>query len=196
MKSRFALFLTLISVSNAAHAQDIYRTHRNARFGTLVRYPANLVAPQVESENGDGRKFLSRDGQIELTTYAFRNLRNRSARTEMNRAVADWKRDGARLTYFKSGVSWFVLSGYVGNDIFYEKTLLQNDVFHTLIWQYPQTAKKRLDASVSRSAAAFSVGKSRESASPALAPRPQTTSKPRVLPPPRPRALPRATSGY
>lgn len=172
--------------TGAARAGDTFRLYQNARFGTMVRYPANLVAPQSESANGAGRKFLSRDRQIELTIYAFRNTANRSARGEMNRAIRDWKRDTARLTYAKSSSSWFVLSGYLGADIFYEKTRLQNGVFHTLIWQYPQGLKKRLDASVARSTASFSVAKT-------AAPKPVSRAQPKASsrPTPTPQSLPK-----
>jgi hypothetical protein len=179
MKSSL-LLLAVLLLSGAARAQDIYRTYQNARFGTIVRYPQNLVVPQPESDDGDGRKFVSPDGQIELTTYARHNRSRRSARGELNRAVSDWKRDGARLTYARSGISWFVLSGFLGEDIFYEKTLLQNGVFHTLIWQYPKVSKKRLDASVSRSAAAFSASRGRTVAASIPTSVPQRAVQPRV----------------
>ncbi len=187
MKFAFPFLLGVLCWTPIARAQDTYRTYRNARFGTTVRYPANLVEAQPESANGDGRKFLSRDGRIELTVYGFGNARNRSASGEMRRAISDWKRDGARLTYFKAGRSWFVLSGYVGADVFYEKTLLQRGTFHTLIWQYPKTLKKRLDASVSRSASSFFVGNAAQNQVGA-APRPQSTpaSSPTSMPTPTP----------
>ncbi|MBW3636947.1 MAG: hypothetical protein KY445_10890 [Armatimonadetes bacterium] len=67
---KFSIFLALLcglSLAPRAEAQDTYRTYRNARFGTSVQYPANLLIPQPESKTRDGRKFLSRDGRIELT---------------------------------------------------------------------------------------------------------------------------------
>lgn len=194
MKFHFLLIIALAATGlGAADAQDVYRTYRNARFGTVVRYPANLVAPRPESENSGGGKFFSPDGQTELTIYARRNALRRSARGEMGRAIADWKADGGRLTYYRNASSWFVLSGYLGEDIFYEKTLLRNGVFHTLIWQYPKIQKKRLDAGVSRSAASFSVGKPFEARAATL-PRPQPTLPLPTEPAPRPEPAPQPTS--
>ncbi len=203
-----ALLLFTLTVTRAASAQDTYRTYFNTRFGTTVTYPINLVTPRPEPDNGDGRKFVSRDGQIELTVYGFHNSFSHSVRGEMARAASDWKRDGARLTYSKAGASWFALSGYLGADIFYEKTLLRNGVFHTLIWQYPKALKQRLDASVSRSVATFSVGTGIESAlaPPTPIPKrvpsarttvPQPIRKPRFSPKKRPASQPgAAASGY
>ncbi len=205
IKSAFLLLATLFGASFTAEAGDSYRTYRNPRFGTTLVYPANLIAPLPDSARGDGRKWVSRDGQIELTTYAFRNRAARTASGEMKRAISDWKRDRARLTYSRSGASYFVLSGYLGADIFYEKTLLRNGVFHTLIWQYPQILKKRLDAGVARSAASFSAGRvikapfsaPVQKSAPGPTPAPTAASIPvdRARIAPR-KVAPRAASGY
>jgi hypothetical protein len=154
--SLFVLF-GLLGFMPRADAQDNYRTYRNARFGTSVQYPAHLLLPQRESSNGDGRKFLSRDGRVELTVYGFNNSAGRSASGEMNRAVRDWKRDKAQITYAKAGNGWFVLSGYVGRDIFYEKTIARGSTFHTLIWQYPAALKRSLDVPLTRSVRTFTA---------------------------------------
>lgn len=187
---KFVRFLTfyclaaccLMKATLPVQAQNAYSTYRNARFGTVVQYPSNLLVPQREADNGDGRRFVSRDGDIELSIYAFRNLRNRSVNGEMQRAVSDWKRDGARLTYWKWQGNWFTLSGFVGGDIFYEKTLLRNGVFHTLIWQYPQTRKRQLDEPVTRSVRSFAVGVGLEQPVPRPTPRPTNRPVPRATP--------------
>ncbi|HEX9997490.1 MAG TPA: hypothetical protein VGB45_10130 [Abditibacterium sp.] len=201
---KFAVFAAALLLCFPVDAQDNYLSYRNARFGTTVLYPANLLVPRPESANGDGRRFFSRDGKVELSVFAFHNTSGRSIRREMNRALRDWRRDGARVTYQKFGSTWFVASGYVGSDIFYEKTLFKAGVFHTLIWQYPQSLKARLDAPVTRSVRSFSVGKSLErpiaAPSQALAAPAQTsvakTSVAQASPTPR-NSQPRVrTSGY
>lgn len=201
MKHLFApcllLGAALFHLPHVARGQELFNSYQNARYGTTVRYPANLLVPQPESENGDGRKFLSRDGFIELTVYGSHNVFSRSAAGEMRRAIADWKADGASLTYYRATNGWFVLSGYLGGDIFYEKTLLRHGVFHTLIWQYPKTLKKRLDASVSRSAASFSVGQGIEVTTPQPTKRPPTAPSRRAASTRRRTSRPTATSsGY
>ena len=170
---RLLLWSSLLLVLAPLQAQNTYRTYRNARFGTIVQYPANLVVAKPESDNGDGRKFVSRDNQIELTIYAFNNVRNRSAEGEMNRAIRDWRRDAARLTYQKAGSGWFVLSGYIGDDIFYEKTLLRGQVFHSLIWQYPKSLRSNLDAPVTRSVRTFTTSAALDTPRKAATPSPR-----------------------
>lgn len=151
--------LALLCVIVPSWAADEYRTYTNSRFGTTVQYPANLLIPRPEAQNGDGRRFVSKDELIEMAVYASHNVAARSAKTEMERAIADWKRDGGRLTYYKWETGWYTASGYIGDDIFYEKALLKDGVFHTLIWQYPMSFKARLDAPLTRSVRSFSTGR-------------------------------------
>lgn len=189
----------LCAALTSARAQDAYRLYWNARFGTTLQIPTNLIA-QRAPDNNDGRKFVSRDGAVELTVYAAHNVFGRSLRDASARSLRDWKSEGARLTFQKSGPNWFALSGYLGDDIFYEKTLLRNGDFHTLIWQYPRARRAQLDAAVTRSVRTFHVGGSFEH--PAPLPAPTALPRPRRAPtaPPRPRRTPPASpsraSGY
>ncbi|RYG62705.1 hypothetical protein EON80_22615 [bacterium] len=179
-----------------SQAADEYRTYFNARFGTTLQYPANLVTPQPESQNGDGRRFLSKDGAIELTVYGSHNALGRTVKTQMERAIADWKRDGARLTFQKYGPGWYALSGYSGDDIFYEKALFQNGDFHTIIWQYPKEYKARLDVPVTRTVRTFAVGKGLETTSAQPTPRPKKSTRPAARPKKtRPTAVPTSSPG-
>jgi hypothetical protein len=162
MKSGLSILLWLLVAALPSQAADYYRTYVNSRFGTVVQYPASFLEPRPEADNGDGRRFVSKNEAIELTVYAFNNTLSRSVKGEMSRAISDWKADGARLTYQKSGTDWYTLSGYAGDDIFYEKTLFKNGVFHTLIWQYPKTLKARLDAPVTRTVRSFTAEQSIE----------------------------------
>ena len=168
-----------------ARAADSYRTYTNARFGFVALYPSNLLSSRPESDNGDGRKFVSRDGKIELTTFAATNINDATLSQMQTRALADWKSDKARLTYVKSGPQWFALSGYVGDAIFYEKTVNWNGVFHTMIWRYPKSLKARLDAPVSRTVRAFDARNFvRPTFKSADEPRSQTRKAPALTPTP------------
>lgn len=160
-----ALFLVLlwsalsVRSADAANeaASDVYRRYTNSRFGTSVLYPSTLVTPERESRLGEGRQFWSRDRKVSLRVFATRNSPRRSLQVQLDRVRGDWKADRARVTYARSGTDWFVLSGYVENDIFYEKTVLKDGVFHTLIWEYPRQMRRRLDEPVTRSVQAFTA---------------------------------------
>lgn len=156
---KFLVFLPVFAAAStfasSVQAADSYRFYTNARFGYRVQYPSNLVAPLPESTNRDGRKFRSRDGKIVLTTYGSNNVSGRTLRTELARSVRDWRADGGRVTLQRATSRWFVVSGFVGNDIFYEKTVLHQGAFCTLIWEYPRSMRARLDAPVTRAFGSF-----------------------------------------
>lgn len=151
---KFLLFLSLC-VWTPVFGADAYQNYRNARYGYALDVPTFLIA-KPEAENGDGRRFVSSDGKVLLRVFGASNSLNRSVSGQKWRATSDWRRDGARVTYSQSGANYYVLSGFVGGDIFYEKTVVWNGQFHTLIWEYPAPLKKRLDAPVTRSVRSFS----------------------------------------
>ena len=186
----FPLFLAVFTPVQGA---ETYRTYRNARFGFALDVPIFLIA-KPEAANGDGRHFVSRDGKISLRVFGSQNP-NSSLSAARWRAVRDWRRDGARVTYSKNGANYYVVSGFVGTDIFYEKTVAWNGKFHTLIWEYPPALKKRLDAPVTRSVRSFTPRNFRVSRAVSVekvAPAPKPT--PIVVIEPIPMATP--VSGY
>lgn len=152
---RIITLLLLLLCQTASFAQDNFQTYRNARFGYSIAYPANLLIAQPEADNGDGRKFKSRDGKIVLTVFGRQNVFNRTLKGESEKAIGDWKKDGAKVTYWKRGKDYFAISGYVGNNIFYEKTVGRNNQFYTYFYEYPKTLKKRMDVPVNRAFASF-----------------------------------------
>jgi hypothetical protein len=151
----FTLLLVTLLCQTFSFAQDTFKTYKNARFGYSIAYPANLLVPQPEAQNGDGRKFKSRDGKIVLTVFGRLNTADRSLKAETDKALADWKKDGATVTFWKRGKNYFAISGYVGNNIFYEKTVQRRDGFNTYFYEYPKTLKKRMDVPVNRAFASF-----------------------------------------
>jgi hypothetical protein len=151
----FTLLLVTLLCQTFGFAQDDFQTYRNARYGYSIVYPANLLIPQPEAQNGDGRKFRSRDGKIVLTVFGRQNVSNRSLKAETDKALADWKKDGATVTFWKRGKNYFAISGYVGNNIFYEKTVQRGGQFNTYFYEYPKTLKKRMDVPVNRAFASF-----------------------------------------
>ncbi len=117
------LVLGVCLVADARVTQEKYSTYSNARFSYVISYPAGLLTPQGESDNGDGQKFLSRDGQVEMIVYGSENASEQSLRDLYNSQLrgegnAQSKR---QVTYKVLRGNWFVVSGYEGDRVYYQR---------------------------------------------------------------------------
>ncbi|MGH6816654.1 MAG: hypothetical protein ACREC6_13225 [Hyphomicrobiaceae bacterium] len=95
-------------------------TYRNERFGFVVRYPTEVFEPAEQQGSSDGRVFASRDGDARLIASAGLNT---SAQTlqEYRRFVMEQTYQGAIYDYKPVRKTWFVLSGTLGDKMFYER---------------------------------------------------------------------------
>lgn len=126
-------------------APPAYKTYHNARFGYRIDYPAAL-RPQPEADNGDGRRFVSADGQTVLTAYAAYNVLDGGLAEERKMSRETWQQQGATITLDQKLASGFVLSGRNKGRIFYEKTVLRANTLTTFSWEYPAARKAVMDA--------------------------------------------------
>ncbi len=115
--------------------------YANARFGYSLTYPADLFTPGPESENGDGRTFDGPDG-ARLLVFASHNALGSTVA-----AAFDEERlaPGLEVTYSVKKKDWFVVSGVKDGMIVYRKSILKDDVWHTLELTYPYGLKARID---------------------------------------------------
>lgn len=126
-----------------------YRTYTNARYGFSIAYPVGLLVPQGEPDNGDGQKFVSRDGSASLTAFGSHRL-DRSLQDEFQSA-----QENRSVTYKVLKRDMFVVSGTENGKIFYQKTLLRGDVFKTFIIEYDEQERATFDAITTRVARSF-----------------------------------------
>jgi len=134
-----------------------YESYVNERFDYRVLYPANILTPQDPPTNQDGRTFQSPDRQIVMQVYGRNNalsesLNERYQQVLQQRSNADLDRS---VTYQTIGDNFFVVSGYQGEWIFYQKTILDNDVFKTLEFSYHRSFQPAFDLIVSEVANSF-----------------------------------------
>ncbi len=104
-----------------------WATYANSRFAYSICYPKNLLEPQGESPNGDGQKFLAKDG-AQLLVYGSNNALNESINDIFNRTASRLAGSSGKVTYKAIKPSWFVFSGQQGSTIFYAKTLYAKDL--------------------------------------------------------------------
>jgi hypothetical protein len=125
----FSLVL-LIGLAISASASDVrYDRYVNVRFAFGISYPAGTLIPQGEADNGDGQKFLSRDGKTVMLAYGYNNPGEYTLKSVFRDEVAGDKADSSRrtVTYKASKKNWFVVSAIESDKVFYTKVIYKAD---------------------------------------------------------------------
>ena len=110
----------------------------NQKYGYGIACPATF-APQGESDAGDGQVFLAPKDAGEIRVYAAYNVMNSTLDQRYKESAA---MVGGKPQYSVRKKDWFVVSGMMDGKIYYEKTLLQKDVFYTVSFTYSPEAKE------------------------------------------------------
>jgi hypothetical protein len=140
MKNLICFVCLCLGVAAAAHqtilatSQNDYKTYTNARFKYSISYPADLLTPQGESENGDGQVFKEKGpSSVEMRVYGGYIVSNETLRSRYAELVRKWSNG---ITYKVIRRDWFVVSAIVSGKIHYQKTILRGDVFKTFEIEY------------------------------------------------------------
>lgn len=124
---------------------DSLKEYCNERYNFCISYLASFM-PQGESYNGDGQKFVSKDGKAVISAYGGLAIIDISDDIEKvyNTAISDEK-----ITYKVLKNNYFIISGYdENNNIFYRKTVSKTinyfdeentNIYQTLIITYPKS---------------------------------------------------------
>ncbi len=116
---------------------------------TAQTRPPKLVPPGWSTQQVEGRndviRYVSPDGAAVLTLHDLPR-RGLSLREEL----ADVSGSGGDITYRRVADSWFVISGYRDDKIFYTRVELAcgGRRWHVAELTYPRRQKARLDAAV------------------------------------------------
>ncbi|MEO1217367.1 MAG: hypothetical protein AAFY45_27820 [Bacteroidota bacterium] len=131
-------------------AQERYKTYQNVRFEFCLDVPYQIFEAQRPPENGDGLRFLSRYGESLLITHGGHSL-GKSLKQEMEFELetGDFRDRKREITYERIAEDFFILSGYVGEKIFYQRTHLENKIFKSLYLEYPKAEKERFNEIIS-----------------------------------------------
>lgn len=143
----------------AAQAAGGWETYRNARFGYAISYPPTLLVPGPEAMNGDGRGFRSPDRQTAMLVFG-RLLQPGETLASIYGDAE--KRFGAdRITYKVRKRTWFVLSGFVADQlIFYKAGMIYTAppgsltpgarIYASFELSWPETRRAVVDKKVGR----------------------------------------------
>ncbi|KMS56620.1 hypothetical protein V474_14010 [Novosphingobium barchaimii LL02] len=119
-----------------------WQTYGNGRFEYTICYPADLMTPAPEADNGDGRTFSAADGAKMLVWGTF-NTEELTPPQVMAHETARITREGGRVTYKTYKPGWYALSGTQDGKVFYQRGLSNSVRFVTfrLIYDKASAAK-------------------------------------------------------
>lgn len=129
------LGLAVLEGGAALLANVAWREYGDARLGCRVRSPRQLL-PQADA--GEGQRFVSRGGELELLVYGARNEPRRDLRQALRDAHGAARLAGLTCAPLAElGGNAFVLTWREGERVCLRKTVLEANVFKTLEVRYP-----------------------------------------------------------
>ncbi|WP_461207272.1 hypothetical protein [Clostridium sp. DL1XJH146] len=117
-----------------------YLLYVNDRFGFSIQYPEFLCNGE-ESFNGDGITLTSESGEVELAVWGAHNVLEETIESLYNEEIN--KHPNAAYKVIRD--DFFVVSWVEGDKIFYENTVVSEDVINTFVIQYPVEQKEEFD---------------------------------------------------
>ena len=132
----------------------------NAGAGFELKYPADVFAPKPGGLEADDRLFVSEDGHAVLRVYANRSSPG-TAPSKYRASLLAKRYAGASLDYAPQRENWFVLSGTLGQEMFYERVSFSCDrrSFHGWLITYPVLERQFYDAVVEEMHRTYRHGK-------------------------------------
>jgi hypothetical protein len=123
-----------------------WERYRSERFGYSLLFPADLLSPREESQNGQGVEFVSEDGRIRLKVLVVYNEDRVTPEQYRAALIKEFPQYGA-IEYGPMGQSWFVLSGVRGSSIYYQKVMFAcgGRLINAFALTYPEERKGAYD---------------------------------------------------
>jgi hypothetical protein len=119
-----------------------YTRYVDAKSGIAITYPKAIFTKSGES-TGQFTKFVSSDGLATFFLIGMPNHYKQSIYDLSAAAEQSFAEEGAQITYRRAKQDWFVLSGFVANNIFYRKTVLSDggQIIGTFQINFPKDQK-------------------------------------------------------
>jgi hypothetical protein len=125
-----AICALVVSAATAAGAvpkhvqlpEDGWVTYKSDDFGYSFYYPSTFFTPQAIAATGEPKIFLSPDRRAKIVVSGVDNDENISLARYRATLLHEFGGYDA-LDYSPQGQTWFVLSGYRGDNIYYQKVL-------------------------------------------------------------------------
>jgi hypothetical protein len=133
--------------------------YRNARFGFTMTYPSSFVLdPDSIPEGGDSARFWTPDRRATAVVTGIRNGLGQSLADLLDEATKDVTENShGTITYTRSRDNWFVISGFIGERIFYRRSFLsdRSRVIGSLWVEFPRNMRPCFEDAVSMMSLSF-----------------------------------------
>jgi hypothetical protein len=133
--------------------------YRNARFGFTMTYPSSFeLDPDSIPEGGDSARFWTFDRRATAVVTGIRNGLGQSLADLLEEAAKDVTENShGVITYTRSRDNWFVISGFMGERIFYRRSFLtdRSRVIGTLWIEFPRNMRPCFEDAVSMMSLSF-----------------------------------------
>ena len=146
MRIGVILLLYLVAISSVSAATRTWTYERDHALGFNFSYPRDLF----QRTEGDGKPsfhyFVSRGAEAKLMVGAWNNEAGQTPSEFKQWLLANTGGYDA-TTYVPRGRTWFVFSGYRGDDIYYEKVMFScaGSVVNVFAITYPQGLRRQYD---------------------------------------------------
>ena len=123
-----------------------WTTYRNTRFGFSLKIPDAIFLRGEAAADVAENMWVSRDGRSVLHITSVPNMAGIKA-AQHRRLLMQQRYGGATLDYAPEKANWFVLSGTLGEEMFYERVTLSCDGRSMHSWQlvYPVSERAVYD---------------------------------------------------
>lgn len=149
---RLILLAAVLAVA-PAHAQEFgWRQYADPVFGMRIDYPATLFTGTETTPTGI--VFTGTDVRLEVSAIAMPGI----VTANDIRAYIGTAFGYDNVTYSPQGQSWLVLSGYRGQNVFYEKFFAVGGTIQGFSFEYPVAARHLYDPLVERLEDSFRPG--------------------------------------
>jgi hypothetical protein len=145
------ILLYLAAMSSVSATTPPWAHERDPGLGFDFSYPLNLF----QRTEGDGKPsfhyFVSRDAEAKLMVGAWNNEAGQTP-SEFKQWLLANTGGYDEMTYVPRGRTWFVISGYRGDDIYYEKVMFScaGSVVNIFAITYPQGLRRQYDPVVEK----------------------------------------------
>lgn len=150
--------LMAILCAGTASAES-WTSYRNERFGFTLSYPSSVFVPGKAFEGGGGQVFVSNDQRAKVVVSGAINDEGFTP-SAYRRTILKEFAGYEEIDYSPQGKTWFVLSGYRGDAIYYQKVMFScaGKVINALSITFPRVEKKFYEGLVEKMEDNFKPG--------------------------------------